>query len=126
MTEVVFPAVERRSQAAQACMIERFSATVLHSEFPNGALVMTLDPIKGDKLSPCYEGPYSVVEDTAHGAYVLRDGTGALLGRHYTPSQLKLVLDNFEDSVTYEVECIIDHRQSQNDPLVTEYYGRGE
>ncbi|KAG0336545.1 hypothetical protein BG005_004288 [Podila minutissima] len=122
MTEVVFPAVEKKSQATQARMIERFNATVLHNEFPNGAMVMTLDPIKGDKLSPRYEGPYSVVERTAHGAYVLRDGTGALLGRHYAPSQLKLVLDDFEDSVTYEVECIIDHRQSQSDPLITEYY----
>ncbi|KAF8926283.1 hypothetical protein BGZ52_005780 [Haplosporangium bisporale] len=121
MTEVVFPAVEKKSRATQARMIECFNATVLHNEFPDGAMVMTLDPIKGDKLAPRYEGPYSVVERTAHGAYILRDGTDALLNRHYAPSQLKLVLDDFEDSDTYEVERITDHRQCKNDPLVTEH-----
>ncbi|KAF8957930.1 hypothetical protein BGZ52_013130, partial [Haplosporangium bisporale] len=35
MTEGVFPAVEKKSQATQAHMIERFNATVLHNEFPN-------------------------------------------------------------------------------------------
>lgn len=71
MTEVIFPAVEKKSRATQVCMIERFNATVLHNDFPDGAMVMTLDPIRGDKLTPWYEGPYSVVKCTAHGTYVL-------------------------------------------------------
>lgn len=71
---------------------------------------MTLDPIIGDKLTPKYEGPYTVVSRNAGGAYVLRDGTGAILGRSQAPSQLKLVLDDEDESDTYEVEKIIAHR----------------
>ena len=32
---------------------------------------MTLDPIKGSKLTPRYEGPYTVAQRTTHGAYEL-------------------------------------------------------
>ncbi|KAF9970951.1 hypothetical protein BGZ75_002059, partial [Mortierella antarctica] len=48
----------------QQRMIERFNATILHNDFPDGAKVMTLDPIKGDKLTPRYEGPFTVVRRT--------------------------------------------------------------
>ncbi|KAG0349421.1 hypothetical protein BGZ54_004375, partial [Gamsiella multidivaricata] len=109
MTEVVFPAVSAKSRATQKRMIERFNRTVLHNEFPDGAKVMTLDPILGDKLTPKYEGPYVVVRRTTGGAYVLKDGTGDLLQRQYAPSQLKLVLDDYDDT-TYEVEEILEHR----------------
>jgi hypothetical protein len=110
MTEIVFPAIQTKARETQRRMIERFNRTVLHNEFPDGAKVMSLDPIKGDKLSPRYEGPYTVVQRTTGGSYVLRDGTGELLQRKFAPSQLKLVLDDFEDTVTYEVEKILDHR----------------
>jgi len=111
MTKTVFPAISAKARATQQRMIERFNRTILHNEFPDGAKVMSLDPIKGDKLSPRYEGPYTVVRRTTGGAYELKDGTGALLGRNYAPSQLKLVLDDYEDTVTYEVEKILDHRE---------------
>jgi hypothetical protein len=120
MTEVVFPAVSAKASATQKRMIERFNRTVLHNEFPDGAKVMTLDPIMGDKLSAKYEGPYTVVRRNTGGAYVLKDGTGALLGRNYAPSQLKLVLDDYEDTVTYEVEQILDHRDAPRGGV--EYY----
>ncbi|KAF9176678.1 hypothetical protein BGZ50_009872 [Haplosporangium sp. Z 11] len=81
---------------------------------------MTLDPIRGDKLTPKYEGPYAVVQRTAHGAYILKDGTDAVLGRQYAPSQLKLVLDDFEDTSTYEVDKIIDQHQDSESPNDTE------
>lgn len=121
MSEVVFPAIEARAKKTQKRMIERFNAAVLHNEFPDGAKVMTLDPIKGDKLTPRYEGPYTVVQRTAHGAYVLKDGTGAVLNRHFAPSQLKLVLEDYEDTTTYEVEKIMDHRAVDNQLHVYEY-----
>lgn len=121
MTEVVFPAVEEKSKATQKRMIERFNATILHNEFPDGAKVMTLDPIKGDKLLPRYEGPYTVVRRTAGGSYELRDGTGDLLERHYAPSQLKLVLDDLDDLPIYEVERISKHRASKDKPDSWEY-----
>jgi IS30 family transposase len=115
MTEIVFPAIEEKAKATQAKMIERFNATVLHNEFPDGAKVMTLDPIRGDKLTARYEGPYTVVEKTPHGAYVLRDGTGELLHRNYAPSQLKLVLDDLETN-TFEVEKIVGHKINDRAP----------
>ena len=112
MTTIVFPAITKKAKETQKRMIERFNATVLHNEFPDGAKVMTLDPIKGDKLSPRYEGPFTVVRRTAHGAYELRDATGALLGRNYAPSQMKLVLEDFNETPTYTVEKVLHHKQS--------------
>ncbi|KAG9060785.1 hypothetical protein KI688_008866 [Linnemannia hyalina] len=52
MTKTVFPAIDTKTRETQRRMIERFNRTVLHSEFPDGAKVMSLDPILGDKLSP--------------------------------------------------------------------------
>ncbi|KFH62712.1 hypothetical protein MVEG_11239 [Podila verticillata NRRL 6337] len=72
---------------------------------------MSLDPIKGDKLAARYEGPYTVVRKNTGGSYVLKDGTGEELGRRFAPSQLKLVLDDFEETNIYEVEKILDHRE---------------
>ena len=48
MTEIVFPGVEAKARETQRQMIERFNRTVLHNEFPDGAKVMSLDPIKGE------------------------------------------------------------------------------
>lgn len=110
MTEIVFPAISKKAKMTQQRMIERFNATILHNDFPDGAKVMTLDPIKGDKLTPRYEGPFTVVRRTVGGTYELRDGTGSLLGRNYAPSQLKLVLEDFEETPTYEVEKILHHK----------------
>ncbi|KAF8920928.1 hypothetical protein BGZ58_004231, partial [Dissophora ornata] len=81
---------------------------------------MSLDPIKGDKLSPRYEGPYIVVRRTTGGSYELKDATGELLGRNFAPSQLKLVLDDFEGTYTYVVDKIFDHREEPGEGM--EYY----
>jgi len=113
MTEVVFPAIDAKSRSTQQKMIERFNRTILHNEFPDGVKVMALDPIQGEKLTPRYEGPYTVVRRSTGGAYVLKDGTGELLGRKYAPSQLKLVLDDLDDSDVYEVEDILTHKLTQ-------------
>jgi len=121
MTEIVFPAIEEKSRATQKKMISRFNAAVLQSEFPEGAKVMTLDPIKGDKLSPRYEGPYTVEQRTSHGSYVLRDGTGAPLKRHFAPSQLKLVLEDIPDAPTFTVKKLLGHRDSSKVPGTKDY-----
>jgi transposase InsO family protein len=121
MTEIVFPAIEEKTKRVQSKMIERFNASVLLNDFPEGAKVMTIDPLKGNKLSPRYEGPYAVEKRTSHGSYILRDGTGAQLNRHFAPSQLKLVLDDFEDTITYEVEEIRSHREVKDEPGTYEY-----
>jgi hypothetical protein len=120
MTKIVFPAIDQKSKEIQRQMVDRFNATVLNNEFPDGAKVMTLDPITNNKLTPKYEGPYIVVRRTAGGSYELKDGTGATLSRNYTPSQLKLVLDDFKEQ-TYEIEKIIDHRPDSTQTGKFEY-----
>jgi len=111
MTEVVFPAIDKKSTETQAKMIARFNASILHNEFADGAKVMTLDPIQRGKLTPLYEGPYTVVRRTTGGTYELKDGTGALLGRRYAPSQLKLVLEDVANQLpVFEIENILAHR----------------
>jgi hypothetical protein len=122
MTEVVFPAINQKARAAQKRMVERFNATVLHNDFPDGAKVMTLDPIKGAKLKARYEGPYTVVRRTTHGAYELKDGTGELLTRHYAPSQLKLVIEDLDELPIFEVDRILEHRPSTTIPGAWEYH----
>lgn len=112
MSTVVFPAIDAKARSTQKKMIERFNKTILHNEFPDGAKVMALDPIQGDKLTPRYEGPFTVRRRNTGGAYELKDGTGAILGRRYAPSQLKLVLDDLDDIDIYEVEHITSHRNS--------------
>ncbi|KAG0250068.1 hypothetical protein DFQ27_009635, partial [Actinomortierella ambigua] len=113
MTETVFPAIAAKSRSTQRKMIERFNRTILHNEYPDGSKVMAVDPIRGDKLSPSYEGPYTVIRRTTGGTYELKDGTGAILHRKYAPSQLKLVLDDLDDSDIYEVETISSHRPAE-------------
>jgi hypothetical protein len=122
MTKVVFPAIDIKSKETQRKMVERFNATILHNDFPDGAKVMTLDPIKGDKLTPAYEGPYTVVRRTVGGTYELRDGTGAFLNRNYAPSQMKLVLEEPSDSPAYEVETILEHEDDDSQPGKYLYY----
>jgi len=112
MSTVVFPAIDAKALSTQKKMIERFNKTILHNEFPDGAKVMALDPIQGDKLTPRYEGPFTVIRRNTGGAYELKDGTGEILGRRYAPSQLKLVLDDLDDVDIYEVEHLTDHRTS--------------
>lgn len=82
---------------------------------------MTVNPIKGNKLSARYEGPYTVKKRTSHGSDILRDGIGAQLSRHFAPSQLKLFLDDFEDTITCEVEEIKGHWLVDDTPGVYEY-----
>ena len=111
MAEIVFPAVEIRVKEYQRRKAAEFNRSVLLNEFADGARVMAVDPIRGDKLAAQYEGPYTVVRRTTGGSYVLKDGTGEELGRKFAPSQLKLVLDDFEETTIYEVEKILDHRE---------------
>ncbi|KAF9148477.1 hypothetical protein DFQ26_002334, partial [Actinomortierella ambigua] len=64
--------------------------------------------------------PYTVIRRTTDGAYILKDGTGQELHRQYAPSQLKLVLEDFEDGEVFEVEHILEHEEIQ--PGVYKYH----
>ncbi|GJJ69417.1 hypothetical protein EMPS_01763 [Entomortierella parvispora] len=111
VTDVVFPGIAAKAKETQRRMVERFNKSILLNEFADGAKVMSIDPIRGDKLAPRYEGPFTVVRKTTGGSYVLRDGTGEELKRNFAPSQLKLVLEDFEATPTYEVEKVLNHRE---------------
>lgn len=115
MTEIVFPAANEKARATQQLMIDCFNATILHNDFPVGAKVMAVDPIMGNKLTPRYEGPYTIVRRTSGGSYVLHDATNMPLGRNYAPSQLKLVLEDPDQLVSYEIERIVGHRPTKNE-----------
>ncbi|KAF9943604.1 hypothetical protein BGZ65_000680, partial [Modicella reniformis] len=110
MTKVVFPAANERARDTQQRMIDKFNATVLHNIYPDGAVVMVLDPIRGNKLDPKYEGPYTVVKQGRNGTYTLRDTTGDILPRKYVASQLKLTLAEALDPNAYVIASIEEHR----------------
>jgi RNase H-like domain found in reverse transcriptase/Integrase core domain/Integrase zinc binding domain/Reverse transcriptase (RNA-dependent DNA polymerase)/Chromo (CHRromatin Organisation MOdifier) domain len=123
---VIFPAVSDRIRIQKQKMIkalDKHRRVLLQDAIPNGAIVMLIDPLRGNKFEPKYIGPYTVVRRARNGAYVLKDGTGDLLDRHVPPDQLKLVSkkprpsDMVED--VYEVQEILKHRGS---PGKYDYY----
>ncbi|KAF9342090.1 hypothetical protein BGX26_008392, partial [Mortierella sp. AD094] len=110
MTEVVFPGASDKARATQQKMMDRFNESASHNVFHDGTVVMALDPIKGNKLSPKYDGPFTVIRQDRNGAYVLKDATGAELHRKYAPSQLKVVLVEPEDPNAYVIKKVLDHK----------------
>ena len=115
MSEVVFPALNQRTEEHQRTMKNKFDAKKHRlKEFPIGAQVMTRDQHKDSKMSPVYEGPFTIVKMTKGGSYQLIDHDKTLLPRRYAPEQLKLIAlpaeANTSEETVYEVEKIISHR----------------
>jgi hypothetical protein len=118
---LIFPAVSDRVRISKSKMVQSLNKhrrVLLHSTFPNGAIVMLKDPLRQNKFEPKFVGPYTIVRRTRNGNYVLRDATGDILDRHAPPDQLKLISrkarpSDLEANV-YEVERIIKHRGSPN------------
>ncbi|KAG1435719.1 hypothetical protein G6F56_013862 [Rhizopus delemar] len=70
-------------------------------------------------MDPIYEGPYKVVTKTPYGTYVLKDTTGDVMPKSYTPCQLKPVIeDEGNEKITFEVEAIVAHK---TDPQTNKY-----
>ncbi|KAF9111960.1 hypothetical protein BGX27_004181 [Mortierella sp. AM989] len=92
-------------------MMDRFNESASRSVFPDRTVVMALDPIEGNKLSPKYDGPFTVIRQDRNGAYVLKDATGTELHRKYAASQLKVVLAEPEDLNAYIVKKVLDHKE---------------
>jgi transposase InsO family protein len=116
---LIFPAVSERVRLSKSKMVQALNKTrrtLLHSAFPNGAIVMLKDQLRANKWEPKYVGPYTVVRRTRNGNYVLRDATGDVLDRHTPPDQLKLVSRKAraqdEQESVYEVQQILGHRGS--------------
>ena len=117
MEEIVFPAINERTQKINEEYARKYNNKKVMVDIPVGAhLMVRLDRREG-KLSPIYEGPYTVVRRNAGGSFELKDEQNELLHRNYTPSELKVVnIDesNIEDEY-FEVEDIRDHRGSRGD-----------
>ena len=100
--------------------LDKHRKQLLPGAFPNGAIVMLLDPdhIKGikNKLEAKYIGPYTVIRRSRNGAYVLMDATGVILERRAPADHLKLVSRKARpvdlENNTYEVESVLGHRGS--------------
>lgn len=124
MTDIVFPAVSGRSRSTQRYWKGKFDDRAKLVSYPEGALVMTVIERKTRGLDPEYEGPYKVMRRTRGGSYMLMDSDGKLLSRNYAPSQLKLIKEidhSLDDDPAYEVEKILDFRESEDNPGFSEY-----
>lgn len=120
---LIYPAIHERSVQAQQKRVDyhQRQQRIFSQPFPLGSMVMVRNISKSKKSEASYEGPYKVVRITRANGYVLQDRTGALLGRNYKVSELKLITDALETSAaSYEVQRILNHRgpPSQREYLV--------
>jgi hypothetical protein len=117
IASLIYPAISERVRLGKHAMIKLLNQhrrVLLTDAFPNGAVVMLIDPRRTSKFEAKYIGPYTVVRRTRSGNYSLRDATGELLDRHTPPDQLKLVSRkarpvDLQDNV-YEIQSIDKHR----------------
>lgn len=117
MASIVFPAIHDRTKALMEVQQKTFNDKHYLIDIPIGSVVMVKLPSRTSKLSPLYEGPFTVITKTKNGTYVLKDSMNELLHRDYVPSELKMVsIDEtaIEDEL-YEVKEIRDHRGPDND-----------
>ncbi|SAL94830.1 hypothetical protein, partial, partial [Absidia glauca] len=111
MADVVFPAIKERTQLVIDAQKDTFDRTHRIIDFPIGSLVVARLPTRTNKLAPIYDGPFTVMQKTQNGTYLLKDSTGALTPRNYVPSELKLISQDEDlDGDIYEIQAIIDHR----------------
>ena len=90
MENAVFPTIAERAQAIANAQKGKFDKKYRMTKFPANSQVMIREKQRG-KLEPAYEGPYTVVQETRGGSYVLMDEQGILMPRDYPPSALKLI-----------------------------------
>ncbi|KAG2191406.1 hypothetical protein INT47_000261 [Mucor saturninus] len=114
MAKVVFPAIAERTRKIVEEQSKKFDKKHYLIDIPNDTTVMVKLPNRATKLSPLYEGPFTVVRKTMGGTYVLKDEMNELLHRDYVPSELKVVnIDesSIEDEL-FEVDEIRDHKDN--------------
>jgi hypothetical protein len=111
MQQIVFPAVNQRTQRIIDEAAKRFNKQHKIMQFKVGDWVMVKLPHRSSKLEAAYEGPFQVVEKRRH-TYVLKDDMNELLHRHYVPSELKLVAidESILKQEVLEVDEIRAHR----------------
>lgn len=129
MATIVFPAIHQRTKELTELQRKRFDKHHYLIDIPLGTTVMVRLPSRASKLSPLYEGPFTVVTKTKAGTYVLKDEMNEMLHRDYVPSELKIVtIDEsaIEDKL-YEVKEIRMHRGPVNNrEYLVNWVGYGE
>ena len=111
MNEVVFPAINQRTQRIIEEQAKRFNKHHKITHFKVGDWVMVRLPHRESKLEAAYDGPYQVVQKK-RSTYVLKDDMNELLHRDYVPSELKLVAidESIIEQEVFEVDEIRAHR----------------
>ncbi|KAG0804152.1 hypothetical protein G6F16_013465 [Rhizopus arrhizus] len=103
MSQVVFPAIQDRTDLYTKRQKEKADSKNRQSTFPEGSYVMVRDREQYNSLSPVYKGPYRIVRQVQGGAYILRDVDETLMSRNYSPEELKIIS---QDEVRYLVLII--------------------
>lgn len=127
MSEIVFPAIEAKTEAVVKSQKEHFDTHHRLVDFPTNSHVMKRVLHKKGKLHPEYEGPFTVVRKTKGGSYVLKDESGDLLPIDVPPSQLKLISqdDIVPADELYEVEKIIAHQVNSDGKMTYKVRWKG-
>lgn len=129
MADIVFPAIYNRTNDLMEIQRKKFNDKHYLIDIPIGTTVMVRLPSRASKLSPLYEGPFTVVTKTKAGTYVLKDEMNDMLHRDYVPSELKVVtIDEsaIEDQI-YEVKEIREHKgPANNRQYLVNWVGYGE
>lgn len=125
----VFPAINEREKKINELMRKRFDDNHMLVDIPVGSHVMVKVRQRPSKLSPIYDGPYTVIRRNQGGSYELKDEMNEILHRNYVPSELKVVnVDekSIEDEY-FEIEAIRDHRgKAANREYLIKWKGYGE
>jgi hypothetical protein len=107
LTKVLFPAISEKVKAYNKARIEQISKI---RSFPEGSFVMAMNKTRNNKFEAAYKGPFKVLRRNKGGAYVLQDTDGNAMHRNFTPSELKLIShEPDETNKSFEVEKILDH-----------------
>ena len=129
MHKIVFPAIHKREAKMNALMQKRFNGKHMIVDIPVGAHVMVKVRQRPSKLSPIYDGPYTVIRRNQGGSYELKDEMNEILHRNYVPSELKVVNidEKAIDDEYFEIEAIRDHRgKAANREYLIKWKGYGE
>ena len=119
MNALVYPAVVQKSQSVNMKRNEYFRKRnhVITDQFMPGAVVMVRDETRNDKVTPRYEGPFTVIRRNQGGAYVLKNALHEEFVR--PPNVLKLVHHDLQipglPGVAAEVDKILDHKEVQEE-----------
>jgi hypothetical protein len=91
LTELVYPAVAGKMAKVHAKQHLYYDQLHTNGDFPNGTVVMIMDPLRTRKEEPKFVGSYTVMRKVCGGAYILMGSDGKLLNRNVAPSQMKAV-----------------------------------